>query len=66
MDGQIGINTIQQWWGNTVYTKTADWQGAVLKTAPDGGFFGYVHINESIYHYSITDLHFYFRPTTWG
>lgn len=39
-NGKIGANSIQKWWGNTVYTNTADWQGAPLKTIPEGGFFG--------------------------
>ena len=39
-NGTIGLNTIQQWWGNTVYTKTADFTGAPFKTVPDGGKFG--------------------------
>jgi hypothetical protein len=39
-NGTIGLNTIQQWWGNTVYTKTADFAGVPFKTVPDGGTFG--------------------------
>ncbi|PPQ69348.1 hypothetical protein CVT24_001643 [Panaeolus cyanescens] len=27
LDGRIGENTIQTWWGNTVHTQTADWKG---------------------------------------
>ncbi|KAF9043068.1 small oligopeptide transporter, partial [Panaeolus papilionaceus] len=27
LDGRIGENTIQNWWGNTVHTQTADWKG---------------------------------------
>lgn len=26
------------WWGNTVYTETADWAGTPFKTAPPEGF----------------------------
>ncbi|KAH9979452.1 OPT oligopeptide transporter [Lactifluus volemus] len=39
-NGAIGLNTIQQWWGNTVYTKTADFRGVPYKEIPDGGKFG--------------------------
>ena len=36
----IGFNTIQIWWGNTVYSKTADYQGVPLKTLAEGQTFG--------------------------
>lgn len=39
-NGSIGLNTIQAWWGNTVYTKTADFQGVPLKTLAEGQTFG--------------------------
>jgi hypothetical protein len=39
-NGTIGLNTIQNWWGNTVYTKTADFKGVPLKSLPDSGKFG--------------------------
>ncbi|KAI5122711.1 hypothetical protein M0805_009764 [Coniferiporia weirii] len=39
-DGTVGQNTIEKWWGNTVYTRTADWNALPLKTVPPGGFFG--------------------------
>ncbi|KAH9979462.1 OPT oligopeptide transporter protein-domain-containing protein [Lactifluus volemus] len=39
-NGAIGLNTIQHWWGNTVYTKTADFRGVPYKEIPDGGKFG--------------------------
>jgi len=39
-DGTIGLNSIQNWWGNTVYTKTADYAGVPAKTVPEGGTFG--------------------------
>jgi hypothetical protein len=39
-NGRIGLNTIQTWWGNTVYTKTADFQGIPLKTLAEGQTFG--------------------------
>ena len=41
-NGTIGENTIETWWGNTVYQNTIDWEGAVLKTPGDSGIFGYV------------------------
>lgn len=40
MNGQIGINTIQAWWGNTVFTRTGDWNNVVLQTVPPGKTFG--------------------------
>jgi hypothetical protein len=39
-NGSIGLNTVQTWWGNTVYTKTADFTGVGYKQIPDGGTFG--------------------------
>jgi hypothetical protein len=39
-NGAIGLNTIQTWWGNTVYTKTADYIGVPYKKILDGGTFG--------------------------
>ncbi|KAI0250494.1 OPT oligopeptide transporter protein-domain-containing protein [Lactifluus subvellereus] len=39
-NGTIGLNSIQNWWGNTVYTKTADYAGLPAKTVPGGGTFG--------------------------
>ena len=39
-NGTIGLNTIQQWWGNVVYTKTADFTGVPHKTVPNGETFG--------------------------
>jgi hypothetical protein len=39
-NGAIGQNTIQKWWGNTVYTNTADYVGAPYKQVPDGKTFG--------------------------
>ncbi|KAH9985944.1 OPT oligopeptide transporter protein-domain-containing protein [Russula vinacea] len=39
-NGTIALNTIQSWWGNTVYTKTADFAGVAYKTIPDGKTFG--------------------------
>ncbi|KAG6336208.1 hypothetical protein ID866_2885 [Astraeus odoratus] len=39
-DGTIGLNTIQKWWGNTVYLNTADAQALPLLPIPDSGMFG--------------------------
>jgi hypothetical protein len=39
-NGAIGLNTIQTWWGNTVYTKTADYAGVPYMKVPDGRTFG--------------------------
>ena len=34
------MNSIKNWWGNTVYMKTADYTGVPAKTVPEGGTFG--------------------------
>jgi hypothetical protein len=39
-NGTIGLNTVQKWWGNVVYTNTADYRGVPFKTVPNGGTFG--------------------------
>ncbi|KAF8501810.1 OPT oligopeptide transporter protein-domain-containing protein [Russula emetica] len=39
-NGTIGLNSIQAWWGNTVYTKTDDFKGVPLKSIPESGTFG--------------------------
>jgi hypothetical protein len=39
-NGTIALNTVQSWWGNTVFTKTADYKGVAYKTIPDGKTFG--------------------------
>ena len=39
-NGTIGATTIQTWWGNTVFTKTGDWNSVTLKTVADGQTFG--------------------------
>ena len=39
-NGAIGMSTVQKWWGNVVYTNTADYRGQPLKTVPNGGTFG--------------------------
>ncbi|KAH8110780.1 OPT oligopeptide transporter [Phellopilus nigrolimitatus] len=40
MNGEIGITTIQSWWGNTVFQNTGDWNDVSLKTVSDGETFG--------------------------
>ena len=39
-NGTIGLDSIQKWWGNTVYMKTADYTGVPFKSLPEGGKFG--------------------------
>jgi hypothetical protein len=39
-NGTIGLNSIQTWWGNTVYTTTADALGVPYKTLAEGETFG--------------------------
>jgi hypothetical protein len=39
-NGTIGLDSIQKWWGNTVYTKTADYRGVPFKSLPEGEKFG--------------------------
>jgi len=39
-NGTIGLSSIRSWWGNVVYTKTADFAGVAYKTLPDGETFG--------------------------
>jgi hypothetical protein len=41
--GTIGLDTIQQWWGNVVYTRTADFIGTPYKKVPEGETFGPSH-----------------------
>ncbi|KAJ3729965.1 small oligopeptide transporter, partial [Lentinula guzmanii] len=45
LNGTIGINTVQQWWGNTVYTRTLDWKSPPLKVLAPGETFGFVFRN---------------------
>ncbi|ETW76341.1 oligopeptide transporter [Heterobasidion irregulare TC 32-1] len=40
LNGAIGKDTIQTWWGNTVYTNTADALGTPLRTLAAGKTFG--------------------------
>ncbi|KAF8264397.1 OPT oligopeptide transporter protein-domain-containing protein [Lactarius quietus] len=39
-NGNIGLNSIQNWWGNTVFLNMADAKGTPLKTLSDGQTFG--------------------------
>ncbi|KAF7971437.1 hypothetical protein HWV62_21206 [Athelia sp. TMB] len=39
-NGRIGQDTIQKWWGNTVYMYTADYLGVPLRQVKDGLFYG--------------------------
>ncbi|KIK62055.1 hypothetical protein GYMLUDRAFT_42505 [Collybiopsis luxurians FD-317 M1] len=39
LNNQIGANTIQKWWGNTVYMRTSDWKAPPLRHL-SGGTFG--------------------------
>lgn len=39
-NGTIGLNTVQAWWGNTVFLKTADGKGLAYKPLPASGAFG--------------------------
>lgn len=36
------MNTIQSWWGNNVFTNTADWNGVPLRSVVEGDHFGCV------------------------
>ncbi|KAK7062623.1 hypothetical protein VNI00_000111 [Paramarasmius palmivorus] len=40
LNGGIGENTIQKWWGNTVFLETSDWIGEPLRTVAPGETFG--------------------------
>ncbi|KAF8267603.1 OPT oligopeptide transporter protein-domain-containing protein [Lactarius quietus] len=39
-NGNIGLNSIQNWWGNTVFLNTADAKGTPFKSLSDGQTFG--------------------------
>ncbi|VDB96230.1 unnamed protein product [Peniophora sp. CBMAI 1063] len=39
-NGNIGATTVATWWGNTVFTRNADWNSVPLKTIPEGKMFG--------------------------
>jgi len=40
LNGTIGLNTIQQWWGNQVYKDTMDWRFTPLRKLEEGATFG--------------------------
>ncbi|KAI0319676.1 hypothetical protein OF83DRAFT_1044538, partial [Amylostereum chailletii] len=40
LNGEIGIDTVQTWWGNSVFMRTADWRNTPLKTLDPGQKFG--------------------------
>lgn len=63
--GQVGLNTIQAWWGNTVQTKTADFNRTPLMSPPAGDFFGYVNCTLSRSKFAIDDVFFVRRPREW-
>lgn len=39
-DNSIGKNTLQKWWGNTVYMNTDDYRSTPLRQPPSGSTFG--------------------------
>ena len=39
-NGDIGSTTVATWWGNTVFTRNADWLATPLKSVPEGKIFG--------------------------
>ncbi|KAH7096464.1 OPT oligopeptide transporter [Auriculariales sp. MPI-PUGE-AT-0066] len=39
-NGNVGINTIQVWWGNSVFLNTADYLGTRMRTLAEGETFG--------------------------
>ncbi|KAH8078046.1 OPT oligopeptide transporter [Cristinia sonorae] len=39
-NGEIGLNTIQAWWGNAGYTDTVDFKGTPMIRLEKGGHFG--------------------------
>ncbi|KJA17684.1 hypothetical protein HYPSUDRAFT_170303 [Hypholoma sublateritium FD-334 SS-4] len=40
LNGNIGRHSIQEWWGNTVFMQTLDWNMTSLRTVKDGETFG--------------------------
>ena len=40
LNGNLGINTIQQWWGNQVFKNTLDWKSTPLRQLEQGATFG--------------------------
>ena len=43
-NGRIGENTINQWWGNTVFKNTTDWYGIPLRRLAPNETFGYAWV----------------------
>ncbi|EJD07359.1 OPT oligopeptide transporter, partial [Fomitiporia mediterranea MF3/22] len=39
-NNNIGLHTVQAWWGNTVYKNTADWNALANRVVPQGFTFG--------------------------
>ncbi|KLO10280.1 OPT oligopeptide transporter [Schizopora paradoxa] len=39
-NGSIGAESVQKWWGNTVFQNTGDWNSVSLKTVAAGSTFG--------------------------
>lgn len=64
-NGTIGADTVQSWWGNTVFSNTADGMGLPFKTVPEGSKFGWVSALPNV----ITELVFMCfprcRPKAW-
>ena len=40
LNGNIGLNTIQKWWGNQVFKDTLDWKFTPLRKLEEGATFG--------------------------
>jgi hypothetical protein len=39
-NGNIGLNSIQSWWGNTVFAENADYLGTPIRHLAKGQWFG--------------------------
>ncbi|KAM6495187.1 small oligopeptide transporter [Amanita muscaria] len=44
LNGRLGFNSIQQWWGNQVFKQTTDWQNAARISLQSGETFGFAHL----------------------
>lgn len=44
MNGNIGANTIQKWWGNYGFAENADGRATPLRRLAQGEVFGYVRL----------------------
>jgi hypothetical protein len=53
LNGDIGLNTIQQWWGNRVFKDTLDWQITPLRKLEKGATFGYDFLFSSLILYGL-------------